>query len=90
MRSTKAAAAIHRLNERDAGQQYSFGMTGSGLFYLTRVSAEGHAERISGDLTMDEFVALANSTGPQKKERVTKLDLEFTRKLADAKSRKSE
>ncbi|MDF3035989.1 MAG: hypothetical protein K0S28_1263 [Paucimonas sp.] len=90
MRSTKAAAAVHRLNARDAGQRYSFGITGSGLFYLTRVSAEGNAERISGDLTMDEFVMLANSTGPQKKERVTKLDQEFTRKLADAKSRKGE
>lgn len=81
MRSTKASAAVTRLNARDPAYRYSMGMTASGFFYLLRAEEGKPAERISGDLTLDEFVELANKTGPQKKVKVSKLDLAFEKQL---------
>ena len=81
MRSTKASAAVTRLNARDPEYRYSMGMTASGFFYLLRASAGQPPERISGDLTMEEFVELANRTGPQKKVKVSKLDQAFEKQL---------
>ena len=83
MRSTKASAAVSRLNERDTAYRYSLGMTAGGLFHLLRASNGGPAEKISADLTLDEFVAFANSTGPQKTRRVSKLDVAFEKQLAN-------
>lgn len=81
MRTTKASAAVTRLNARDTAFRYSMGMTASGFFYLLR-SAEGQEpEKISGDLTMDEFVEFANRTGPQKKVKVSKFDQAFEKQL---------
>ena len=73
MRSTKASAAIARLNARDPEHRYSLGMTASGFFYLLRASGSSAPEKISGDLTLDEFVDFANRTGPQKKAKISKL-----------------
>lgn len=81
MRSTKASAAVTRLNARDTAYRYSMGMTASGFFYLLRAEEGKPAERISGDLTLEEFVELANKTGPQKKAKVSKLDLAFEKQL---------
>ena len=81
MRSTKASAAVARLNARDPEHQYSLGMTASGFFYLLRMSDSGVLEKISGDLTMEEFVELANRTGPQKKVKISKLDAAFEKQL---------
>lgn len=81
MRSTKASAAVARLNARDPEHQYSMGMTASGFFYLLRMSDGGVLEKISGDLTMEEFVELANRTGPQKKVKIGKLDAAFEKQL---------
>ena len=82
MRSTKASAAVSRLNTRDPEHRYSLGMTASGFFYLLRASGDGAPEKISADLTLDEFVDFANKTGPQKKVRVSKLDVAFEKQLA--------
>jgi len=81
MRSTKASAAIARLNARDPEHRYSLGVTGSGLFYLLRASANAAPEKISADLTLDEFVEFANRTGPQKKAKVSKFDVAFEKQL---------
>jgi hypothetical protein len=81
MRSTKASAAVSRLNTRDTEHRYSLGMTASGFFYLLRASGSGTPEKISGDLTLDEFVDFANKTGPQKKVRVSKFDVAFEKQL---------
>lgn len=86
MRSTKASAAVTRLNARDTQYRYSLGMTASGFFYLLRAVAGAAPEKISGDLTLEEFVEFANKTGPQKKVKVSKLDAAFEQQLAKTKS----
>ncbi|SNS12420.1 hypothetical protein SAMN06265795_101135 [Noviherbaspirillum humi] len=83
MRTTKASAAVTRLNSRDPEHHYSLGMTASGFFYLLRASDDQPAEKISGDLTMEEFVELCNRTGPQKQVRVSKLDVAFEKQLVN-------
>jgi hypothetical protein len=88
MRSTRASAAVTRLNERDSNYRYSMGMTASGFFYLLRAAAGGTAERISEDLMLEEFVQLANKTGPQKKVRVSKLDVAFEKQLSNKREEK--
>lgn len=81
MRSTKASAAVARLNARDTGYRYSMGITGSGLFYLLRAAPGAAAEKIGGDMELDEFVEFVNKTGPQKKARVSKYDAAFEKQL---------
>ncbi|HVL75680.1 MAG TPA: hypothetical protein VM406_06665 [Noviherbaspirillum sp.] len=82
MRTTKASAAVTRLNARDPEYRYSMGMTASGFLYLLRAKEGQPAERVSDDLTMEEFIELANRTGPQKKVKVSKLDQAFEKQLA--------
>lgn len=86
MRSTKASNAVARLNARETEYRYSLGMTASGFFYLLRACGGGAPEKISGDLTLEEFVEFANKTGPQKKARVSKHDAAFEKQLGRAKS----
>lgn len=81
MRSTKASSAIVRLNERDSAYRYSLGINASGMFYLLRAAPGAKPERVSPDLPLDEFVALVNKTGPQKKVKVSKLDVAFEKQL---------
>ncbi|HEX7649022.1 MAG TPA: hypothetical protein VF450_16600 [Noviherbaspirillum sp.] len=81
MRSTKASSAVTRLNARDPAHRYSLGLTASGFFYLLRALPGGAPERISEDLTLEEFVAFANKTGPQKKAKISKLDVAFEKQL---------
>lgn len=85
MRSTKASAAIARLNARDSAYRYSMGINAAGLFYLLRAEAGGKPERISQDLALDEFVELVNKTGPQKQAKISKLDKAFEKQLAGRK-----
>lgn len=82
MRSTRASAAVSRLNTRDPDHRYSMGMTASGFFYLLRASGSGPVEKISADLSLEEFVDHVNRTGPQKKVRISKLDVAFEKQLA--------
>lgn len=81
MRSTKASAAVSRLNQRDPEHRYSLGMTASGFFYLLRASGNDTPQKISAELALDEFVEFANKTGPQKKVRVSKFDVAFEKQL---------
>jgi len=89
MRSTKASAAVSRLNARDAEYRYSFGITAAG-FHLLRSTAAGPFERVSADLTMDEFVELVDRIGPQKKVRTTRLDRAFEEQLSEARKKAEE
>ena len=81
MRSTKASAAVARLNARDTSYRYSMGITGSGLFYLLRTGSGAAGEKISEDMELDSFVEFVNKTGPQKKARVSKYDTAFEKQL---------
>ena len=83
MRSTKASAAVARLNARDSENRYSLGLTASGCFYLLRASGSGPQEKISDDLSLEDFVQFANRTGPQQKAKVSKLDVAFEKQLGN-------
>jgi hypothetical protein len=85
MRSTKASAAVARLNDRDSENRYSLGMTAGGFFHLLRAAGNGAQEKISGDLTLEEFVQFANRTGPQQKRKISKLDVAFEKQLGNRK-----
>lgn len=55
-------------------------MTGSGLFKL-RERINNTDKDVSGNLSLDEFVQLVNSMGPQKEVRITKSEAAFARQL---------
>lgn len=80
MRSTKASAAIERLNKR-SGLRYSMTLSRNGLFYLVLKNDEGQAERLSEPMEMEDFVVFVNAYGPQTPKRESKLDIEFSKQL---------
>lgn len=80
MRSTKASSAIERLNKRSE-QQYSMGMSGTGLFWLSQRNTVGDSTKLCEPMGMDEFVIFVNGFGPQVVKRVSKLDVEFSKQL---------
>ena len=80
MRSTRATAAIARLNARNEGHRYQMVVTGAGLFMLQDQS-EGRIQELSAALSLDDFVKLVDSLGPQKVRRVTKNDAAFAKQL---------
>ena len=81
MRSTRATAAVARLNKRSEGRNYLMVMTGSGLFML-RERVDGSDRDVSPALPLDEFVAFVDAQGPQPAPRITKSDAAFARQLA--------
>ena len=80
MRSTRASAAIARLNRRSDGRNYLMAMTGSGLFQL-RERVDGQDKDISEALPLDDFVRFVNAQGPQEVPRITKNDAAFAKLL---------
>jgi hypothetical protein len=80
MRSTRASAAVARLNRRSAGRNYLMAMTGSGLFVL-REQVDGQDKDVSAALPLDEFVRFVDAQGPQQAPRITKNDAAFARQL---------
>ena len=80
MRSTRATAAVARLNQRSEGHHYLMVMTGSGLFLL-RERVEGGDRDISEALPLDDFVRFVNAQGPQQAPRITKNDAAFAKQL---------
>ena len=80
MRSTRASAAIARLNRRSDGRNYLMAMTGSGLFQL-RERVDGQDKDISEALPLDDFVRFVNAPGPQEVPRITKNDAAFAKQL---------
>jgi hypothetical protein len=81
MRSTRATAAVARLNQRSEGRHYLMVLTGSSQFLL-RERIAGNDQDVSGPLALDDFVRFVDTLGPQKAPRITKNDAAFARQLA--------
>ena len=80
MRSTRATAAVARLNSRSEGRHYIMAITGAGLFKLSE-RIDGSDKQISEPLPLDDFVHLVDSMGPQKVARITKSEAAFMKQL---------
>lgn len=80
MRSTRAAAAVARLNRRNEGRDYALVLTNSGLFKVRERTGGGDSE-LCDALTLDEFVRFVDAMGPQKLVRITKNEAEFAKQL---------
>ena len=81
MRSTRATAALARLNSRSEGHHYTMAFTGSGLFVL-RERIEETDKPLSENLSLDDFVRLVDSMGPKKMPRIMKSEAAFMKQLA--------
>ena len=100
MRSTKASAAIDRLNRRAGSEQYSMSMSQNGLISLVllhhvaanvvdhSIGQPAKPNRLCEPMPMDEFVAFVNAYGPQTPKRVSKLDTAFSEQLLRSKAKK--
>lgn len=80
MRSTRASAAVARLNRRSEGRHFLLVITGNGLFKL-REQADGEDKLLSDALPLDDFVRFVDAMGPQKAPRMTKNDAAFAQQL---------
>lgn len=80
MRSTRATAAVARLNQRCPGAHYSVSLTGDALFILS-VDAHSGRQRMGNPLPLDEFVQFVNAQGPQVVRRQTRSDVAFEKQL---------
>jgi hypothetical protein len=80
MRSTRATAALARLNQRSVGRHYLMVINGNTEFVL-RERVDGVDQTLSAALSLDDFVRFVDATGPQKAPRVTKNDAAFARQL---------
>lgn len=80
MRSTRATAAVARLNQRSADRHFVMVITSNSLFVL-RERVDGVDKEISQPLALDDFVRFVNAQGPQLVPRVTKNDAAFARQL---------
>lgn len=80
MRSTRATAAIARLNARSEGRHYAMALGSNGLITLFEQLDGSDIER-SEPLSLDEFVKLIDLMGPQKVPRVTKSEAAFLKQL---------
>lgn len=80
MRSTKASAAVERLNKR-SGDVYSMSFRSDGLFDLLLMSANGHSESVGTPLPMIEFVKFVDGIKPLAPKRISKLDVVFRERL---------
>ena len=81
MRSTRATAAVARLNSRSEGHHYTMALTGAGLFIL-RERIAGRDKQLSDALSLDDFVRLVDSMGPKKMPRIMKSEAAFMKQLA--------
>lgn len=79
-RSTRAAAAVARLNRRAEGRFFQMVVTGSGLFRL-REQIEGEFCELGEPLAQDEFICFVDAQGPQVTRRISKFDEAFARQL---------
>ena len=78
VRSTRASAAVARLNRRSDGPSYQMVMTGAGLFKLCEQSEGGVP---SEAMSLDDFVRFVDALGPQVVRRITKNDAAFAKQL---------
>ncbi len=80
MRSTRATAAVARLNKRSDGKHYMVTIMSSGQFKLGERSEDGD-KHLSDALSLDDFANLVDSMGPQKVPRITKSEAAFLQQL---------
>lgn len=80
MRSTRATAAVARLNSRSEGRHYMIAITGNGLFIL-RERVDGADRDLSDALVLDDFVRLVDSMGPKTVPRISKSEAAFMKQL---------
>ena len=80
MRSTRATAAVARLNARSEGRRYMMILMSSGLLKLGERS-EGGDKQLTDALSLDDFVYLVDSMGPQNVPRATKGETAFLKQL---------
>lgn len=80
MRSTRATAAVARLNSRSEGHHYTMALTGAALLIL-RERIAGVDKQLSDALSLDDFVRLVDSMGPKKMSRITKNEAAFMKQL---------
>jgi hypothetical protein len=80
MRSTRATAAIARLNARDPGHDYVLTSTRDGMFILSEWVGE-ETKPVTAPCDLDSFVTLVNGMGPQTPKRMTKNDIAFQKQL---------
>ncbi|MDR9848065.1 hypothetical protein [Herbaspirillum huttiense] len=85
MRSTRAASAIERLNERTESREYSMLRTSDERFILTRRVSGQPLEKLNEAMELDDFVRFVNGQGPQKAKRVSKLDVQFEKNMRNKK-----
>ena len=78
MRSTRATAAVARLNRRSEGRSYQMVLTGAGLFKLCE-QVDGGVP--SAAMSLDDFVRFVDALGPQPIRRITKSDAAFAKQL---------
>lgn len=81
MRSTRATAAVARLNSRSEGRHYMMVLMSAGLFKLHERTEEGD-KQLSDALSLDDFVRFVDSMGTQKEPRITKSAAAFAKQLA--------
>lgn len=81
MRSTRATAAVARLNQRSEGRHCLMVLTGGSQFLL-RERVAGTDSDVGVPLELDDFVRFVDAQGPQKAPRITKNDAAFARQLA--------
>lgn len=79
-RSTRAAAAVARLNRRAEGRVFQMVVTGAGLFRL-REQIAGESHEVGEALAQDDFIRFVDAFGPQLVRRVSKFDEAFARQL---------
>lgn len=79
MRSTRATAAVARLNAR-SGRHYMMVFISTGQFML-REQVDGGVNQLSDALPLDDFVRLVDSIEPQKAPRITKNEAAFLKQL---------
>ncbi len=77
-RSSRASNALDRLKERSGNRLYSMSRTGNGHFFLTAGPGQ---PPLCPPLELDDFVAFVNAQGPQKPQRISKLDQAFEQQL---------
>ena len=80
MRSTRATAAIARLNSRSEGHHYLMALTGTGQLIL-RERIAGDDRQLSDAMSLDDFVRVVDSMGPKKTPRVTNYEAAFMKQL---------
>lgn len=79
-RSTRAAAAVARLNQRSEERNYLMAATGEGLFILRERLPSGDVDVLPA-CELTDFVRLVDAIGPQKIRRTTQNDAAFARQL---------